>query len=181
MAVARGLTITLGPTLNFNRGSFDFAVSTGFALNVYDWEASQDEVLTATSAGGTTTFALSSDRDHGVTFRPGVYLHGEAAYRLTEDLGIAGFARLDIAKSFDIGVGPTNYEIDPCGVTAGLMLRLTFLHPGQSVRFGVCALFPLTGGMTAVLRCRNGFLLSHPLSQNRDATPQMVSFLQEFQ
>ncbi len=117
------LSLTLGPTLSLSHGRFDFAVSAGFSLNIYDWEARQDETLSATTAGGTATFATWSDRDHGVKFRPGLYLQGETAYQINDLVGIAGFARLDVAEDFTVGAGPTSYDIDPGGLTAGLMLR----------------------------------------------------------
>lgn len=117
------LSVTLGPTLSLQRGRFDFAVSAGFSLNVYDWEARQDEKLTLAVGGRTSTFASWTDRDQGVKFRPGLYLQGESAYRFNEILGLAAFARVDVARDFTVGAGPTGYEVDPGGVTAGLMLR----------------------------------------------------------
>ncbi|WP_035607376.1 hypothetical protein [Haloferula sp. BvORR071] len=117
------LNITLGPSLTLSQGDFDFAVSAGFSLNVYDWEARQDERLDVTTAGGTTAYARWLDQDDGVKFRPGVYLQGDASYRLTDLIGVTGFARLDAAKDFTVGAGPTHYEVDPSGVTIGMMLR----------------------------------------------------------
>lgn len=116
-------TLTLGPTLSMSRGAFDFAVSGGFSLNVYSWEASQNETLNVTTAAGTSAVARWAESNDGVKFRPGVYLQGEAGYLFTERFGISGFLRLDAAKSFGVAAGPTTYEIDPYGATAGLMLR----------------------------------------------------------
>jgi hypothetical protein len=119
------LAITLGPSLTLSEGRFDFAVSGGVSLNVYDWEARQNERLEVTTAAGTTTYASWADQDHGVKFRPGVYVQGEAGFRITEVLGVTGFARLDAAKEFSVGAGPTLYEVDPCGATVGMMFRYT--------------------------------------------------------
>ncbi len=118
------LSLNLGPTLGLQRGRFDFAMSAGFTFNIYDWEARQDESLNVTTPAGTAEIARWSESDHGVKFRPGVYLQGQAGCALTETIGLSGFLRLDAAKSFRVGAGPTTYEVDPYGVTAGLMLRL---------------------------------------------------------
>lgn len=117
------LSLALGPTVSMERGRFGFALSAGFSLNVYDWEARQDETLAAATAGGTATFAAWSDRDNGVKFRPGLYLQGEAGNQLTESIDLIGFGRLDLAESFTVGTGPTSYKVDPGGVTAGVLLR----------------------------------------------------------
>jgi hypothetical protein len=119
------LNITLGPSLTLSEGRFDFAVSGGVSLNVYDWEARQNERLEVTTAGGTATYASWADQDQGVKFRPGIYLQGEAGFRINEVLGVTGFARLDAAKEFSVGAGPTRYEVDPYGTTMGMMLRFT--------------------------------------------------------
>jgi hypothetical protein len=115
------LTLNFGPTLSARRGRYDFSVSGGFTLNVYDWKAKQSETLLV---NGTTTFASWSERDHGIKIRPGLYLQGEAAYLITETLAISGFLRLDTAADFNVGSGSTSYNIDPNGVTTGLMLRI---------------------------------------------------------
>lgn len=119
------LNLAFGPTLSLEHGRFDFALSAGLTLNIYDWETRQDEALQVTTAAGTTEIADWSDRDHGVKLRPGAYLQGQLGYQFTERFGASAFARIDAAKSFHVGAGPTTYEIDPYGVTAGLMLRFT--------------------------------------------------------
>jgi hypothetical protein len=113
------LSLSLGPSLSMERGRFGFALSAGFSLNVYDWDARQDETLTATTAN----FAAWSDGDNGVKLRPGLYLQGEAGYQLTENIDLIGFGRLDVAESFTVGTGPTSYKVDPGGATAGMFLR----------------------------------------------------------
>jgi hypothetical protein len=119
------LSLTLGPTLALTHGSFDFAVSGGFTLNIYSWQAAQKETLDVTTTQGTVEIARWSEDDHGVKFRPGAYLQGEAGYSFTERIGMTGFLRIDAARSFSFGAGPTTYEVDPYGITAGVMLRFT--------------------------------------------------------
>ena len=117
------LSLSVGPTLSLESGRFGFALSAGFSLNVYDWEARQDETLTATTAGGTSNIAAWSDRDNGVKFRPGLYIQGEAEYQLNKSIDLIGFGRLDVAETFAVGTGPTDYKVDPGGLTAGVLLR----------------------------------------------------------
>lgn len=119
----RALSLTLGPSLSLERGRFVCALSAGLTLNVFDWKARQDETLTATTSGGSTTVATWSDHDDGVKLRPGLYIQGEAGYQLTERIDLLGFARLDVAESFTVRSGPTSYKLDPGGVTAGVLLR----------------------------------------------------------
>lgn len=118
-------SFTLGPTLSLDKGRFDFAVSAGLMLNIYNWKAKQEESLYVTTASGTSEYAHWSESDSGVKFRPGVYLQGEAAYELQQNLGVSGFLRLDVAQDFSVKAGPTNFNIDPYGVTAGLQIRYT--------------------------------------------------------
>lgn len=119
------ITLNFGPSLGMQRGRYDFSVSAGVTLNIYDWKAKQSESLAVTGPNGvTSTFATWSERDQGITLRPGIYLQGETSYALTESLGLTGFLRLDTAGDFRIGSGPTGYKIDPNGVTAGIMLRI---------------------------------------------------------
>jgi hypothetical protein len=117
------LSVTLGPSLSLERGRFVCALSAGLSLHLYDWQARQDETLSATTTGGTAAFAGWSDRDGGVRLRPGLYLQGEAGYQLTEGISLLGFVRLDVAEGFTVSSGPTSYKLDPGGTTAGVLLR----------------------------------------------------------
>ena len=83
------LSLTAGPTLTLEKDRFDFTVSAGVSLNVYDSDATQKERLNVTTSAGISTYAKWSDHESGIKLRPGLYLQGEAAYRFTEIISIA--------------------------------------------------------------------------------------------
>lgn len=94
-------------------------------INLYDWRTSQEERLNVSTGAATANFATWSESDSGVKIRPGLYVQGDAAYGLGDHWALGGFLRFDAAEEFRVKAGPTEFEIDPYGVTAGLVLRYT--------------------------------------------------------
>ena len=117
------LSFTFGPTLGLERGAFDFAVSGGLIVNLYDWSARQSETLSVTSAAGTAGVARWAESSSGAAVRPGLYLQGESGYAFTENFGLGAYLRLDAAPEFRAQAGPTVFKIDPYGLSVGLQFR----------------------------------------------------------
>ncbi|GAA5484506.1 hypothetical protein [Haloferula sargassicola] len=116
-------SLTLGPTLSRRQGPFDYSVQAGVILNVYHWQARQGEQLNATTSASTATLARWNESDSGTKFRPGVFAQGDMAYRISEDVSIGAYLRLDLATEFRAQAGPTVYRVAPTGLSTGLMLR----------------------------------------------------------
>lgn len=117
-------SFTLGPTFSFREGPFEFAVSGGVIVNLYDWSARQSESLDSTTAAGDSRVATWNESQSGTKVRPGLFAQAELDYAVNEEVGLGGFIRLDAAGEFRAQAGPTVYEIAPYGVTAGFLVRL---------------------------------------------------------
>ena len=118
------LSFTAGPTLTLKHGAFEFALSGGLIVNIYDWTARQTETLNVTTDDGVSRYASWAESDSGTAVRPGLYAQAELGCAVLENTAIGGFLRLDAAPEFRANAGPTIYKIDPYGVTAGIQIRL---------------------------------------------------------
>ena len=120
-------SFTAGPTMEWRGGPWQIAFSGGLMLSIYDWSASQSELLSATTAAGSSRVASWAEGSDGTTVRPGLYVQTDAGYAFTDTLAAGGFLRFDAAPEFRAEAGPTIYKIDPYGVTAGF--QVTFKLP----------------------------------------------------
>ena len=116
-------SLTFGPSLSRTHGRFGYGIQGGVILNVYHWEARQNEQLGATTATGSSTLAAWDESDSGTKFRPGVFAQGDITCRLNDEVSVGAYVRLDVATEFRAQAGPTVYKIDPTGFSTGLMIR----------------------------------------------------------
>lgn len=112
-----------GPSFSRSVGPVNIGLQVGVMINVYDWNASQNEQLTANHASGVTEVARWAESDSGTKFRPAIYAQMEAFHQLDERISLGGYVRYDIAKDFRMQAGPTLFHVDPTAFTTGLMIR----------------------------------------------------------
>ncbi|WP_193210709.1 hypothetical protein [Luteolibacter marinus] len=120
------VTVTLAPSLSRTFGPLDYSMQAGLILNVYQWDARQNERLTAATSAGKAVLGSWSESNSGTKFRPGLFAQADAAYRIAGDLSLAAYLRFDVASEFRAQAGPTVYKFDPTGMATGFMVRYDF-------------------------------------------------------
>lgn len=119
-------TLSLGPTLHYDRDKLAFSGGLGLAVNVADWSSSFDEKLNQTTGGSTTELKKWRDRSGKKEVLPGFYLQGSAGYQLTEEWQFSVFGRYDWSESLEGNVGPSSFSAELSGYTLGGSLTFTF-------------------------------------------------------
>ena len=120
-------TLSLGPTVALRSAAWVLQANAGFALNIVDWDAYQQETLYLSRNGGPAK-TVREWRSHksGTDFLPGVYLQSAATVQLTPRLAFTAFGRYEWSQKLEGTVGPSSFSIDLTGWSAGLMLGLNF-------------------------------------------------------
>lgn len=121
------LSLDLGYRVERQWDRFSVNGSLGVSVNIVPWDADHKENATQTIlGGGPTTYSSSEIDNDGTEFLVGGYLQGGVAYDITESLSLGGFGRYDFIQSFDDEVGPSSFDQDLSGWSAGLMLTKRF-------------------------------------------------------
>lgn len=95
----------------------------GAVVNYADWDAAWSAGLVNANS---PTLASMGAANSGDDFLFGVYLKGSAGYHVTEQWSVEGFFRYDWNESLDGNVGPTGFEIDLTGWSAGFGVGFHF-------------------------------------------------------
>ncbi len=120
------VALTLGPSLIYSRGLWDFVVSGGLILEVHHYSTRQYEQLNVSSAQYSGPQARWVEGDSGTKFRPGLFLQAGVRYDVGNNWHIGGWARGELADDFSVTAGPSMFEFDPVGFTLGFELGYSF-------------------------------------------------------
>lgn len=120
-------TISIGPHLSWETGRLALGVSTGFALNVADWDSSYQENLNVRQNGGAYRLLKRYQYEsNGVDVLPGAYLELNANLRLTRHVALFVGGRYDWAGSLHGDVGPSTFDFKVRGWSALGGVTVTF-------------------------------------------------------
>ena len=120
-------TISFGPHLSWESNHFALGFSSGFALNIADWDASYQEDLNVRQNGGASRLLKRySFENSGTDVLPGVYVELNANYRITKHIALFGGGRYDWAGSIHDEVGPSSFDFKVSGWTLQGGLTVTF-------------------------------------------------------
>jgi hypothetical protein len=119
-------TISLGPVVEYQRGSLSASVSLGLALNVAAWDAGFRESLQRTQGGRTTRQRSWQRSSSGTDLLPGFFLQGNMAWQLSERWSVSAFGRWDWCGDLEGEVGPAEFSADLGGATVGGSVTITF-------------------------------------------------------
>lgn len=116
-------TLSLGPTVRARIGPISGFGGLGVALNVVDWEATQQESLDSfRDDGRRRRVRVWSDHSRGTEALPGFYLQGGLTWDLTPSLRLSAFGRHDWSESLDASLGLSSFSFDPGGWSGGVMV-----------------------------------------------------------
>lgn len=120
-------TLSLGPTFAFRTERLAIQASAGFSLNIASWDADQRETLYLSRNGGSAK-VVKEWRDHssGTDLLPGVYLQSGATCQITPRLSVTGFGRYEWSDELEGSVGPSTFQVDLTGWSAGVMVGYRF-------------------------------------------------------
>ena len=120
-------TISLGPKFSANFGqALRLGLSTGFALNIADWDAQYEEALTVRQNGGRPRTLKRWEYDaSGTEVLPGFYIETMAEVRMTDRVSAYVGGRYDWSKSMSENIGPSRMRFEPGGwsVMAGVTFK----------------------------------------------------------
>ena len=120
-------TISFGPHLSWESHRFVLGLSSGFALNIADWEASYQEDLSVRQNGGALSLLKRYHFDNsGTDVLPGVYIEVNANYRITKHVALFVGGRYDWAGTIHDSVGPSDFSFKASGWTAQGGFTVTF-------------------------------------------------------
>ena len=120
-------TFGAGAHVEYDHGPVFIQASAGLALNIADWEASHRETLYVSRNGGKAKKYRSwSAHESDTDVLVGAYVQGKLGVQLTERLSVAGFARYDWNESLTGNVGPSSFDVDLDGLSAGVVVGFTF-------------------------------------------------------
>jgi hypothetical protein len=117
-------SLSLGPSMRYEKQRFVFTGGAGLAINLADWDASFDEKLTL--KGSKKNLRNWSSDSHKTDVLPGFYLQGSAGYRITDQWMFSAFGRYDWSQSLTGRVGPSAFSADLSGFTLGGAFTFTF-------------------------------------------------------
>ena len=120
-------TIGTGVAIEYDQGPIFVQASAGVTLNIADWEATHRETLFVSRDGGKPEeFRSWTARESETDLLVGAYVQGKLGVQLTDRLSVAGFARYDWSQSLSGSVGPSSFDVDLDGLSAGVMVGFTF-------------------------------------------------------
>ena len=103
-------TLSLGPTVSFNRGRWSAGLSAGFALNIASWNAEKTDTLYMTSQGGQTTVLQRWHNERsGTDLLPGGYVQVTARCAVSKHWSVFTTARYDWARDLTGDVGGSSF------------------------------------------------------------------------
>ena len=118
--------LTLAPSLNYNKGLWNFMVAGGVILEFHNYSTRQYEQLNVASATVNGPHARWAEGDSGTKFRPGLFLQAGVQYDVGNNWHIGGWARGEIADDFSVAAGPSLFKFEPVGYTLGFELGYNF-------------------------------------------------------
>ncbi len=120
-------TFGIGAQVEYDAGILFVQGSAGVTLNVADWEASHREKLYVSRNGGKAQSVRSwSSHEEDTDLLIGAYVQAKVGVQLTGRLSVSGFARYDWSQSLSGNVGPSSFDVDLDGLSAGVMVGITF-------------------------------------------------------
>jgi hypothetical protein len=120
-------TLGAGVHAEYDFGKLFVQGSAGVSINIADWDASHRETLYVSSNGGKPKKYRSwTARENGTDVLMGVYLQTKVGLQLTERVSLSGFTRYDWNQSLTGSVGPSSFDVDLDGLSAGVMMGITF-------------------------------------------------------
>jgi hypothetical protein len=120
-------TLGIGGQVEYDLGMLFVQGSAGLTLNVADWEASHRETLYISRNGGKAKDLRSwSAHESDTDLLVGAYVQAKLGVQLSERVSVSGFARYDWSQSLSGDVGPSSFDVDLDGLSAGVMIGVTF-------------------------------------------------------
>jgi len=120
-------TLSFGPVLEYASGPWAFTGSTGFTLNIADWDVGQSETLFVSRNGGAPTAQNSWNHSRsGTEVLPGFYIQAAASRQITENWSVQVIGRYDWVDDFDMTAGPSQGRADVSGWSLGAGVGFRF-------------------------------------------------------
>jgi hypothetical protein len=120
-------TVSFGPQVVWEDGRLGLGFSTGFALNVADWNADYREDLHVSQNGGASRLLKSYQYESsGIDVLPGVYVEANATFRITRHIGLFAGGRYDWAGTLHDSVGPSSFSFKVSGWSVLGGINVTF-------------------------------------------------------
>jgi hypothetical protein len=118
-------TFSPGLSVELRHDALYLNVAAGLAVNVVNWEAENKEILSVSRDQGKARVAREwRDRETGTDVLFGAYVQGTVGAQLTESVAVSAFARYDWNEKLEGSVGPSSFDVDLSGVSAGAMVTL---------------------------------------------------------
>ncbi len=118
-------TFSPGLSVELRHEALYLNLAAGLAVNVVNWEAENKETLYVSRDHGKARVAKEwRDRATGTDVLFGGYVQGTVGAQLTQSVALSAFARYDWNDSLEGSVGPSRFDVDLSGVSAGAMVTL---------------------------------------------------------
>jgi hypothetical protein len=120
-------TLSLGSSVTWSRGPLTLVCGLGASLNIASWDASQSETIYVSRNGGRERVLKKwSEQQSDTDFLPGFYLQSGVELALGRGFSLTAFGRYDWGQDLTGSVGPSNFNLDMDGWTAGAGLLVRF-------------------------------------------------------
>lgn len=116
-------TLSLGGQMEWHRGSWSVRGGAGVAVNIASADAHRVETLRQLSGPVIQRWENSSSNTRAL---PGLYLSLEAALAISDNVSLSLFGRHDWSKDLRGSAGPSTYEVDLDGWTAGVVVNVRY-------------------------------------------------------
>lgn len=121
------LSLAIGPVFEGDLSPrVSWQVACGPTLTLYDWDTKQDESLNASVSGVSQNLANFRDRNSGTDLSVGIFARATAVYDIDDEWFVNGFLQGEVATSFEMKAGPSEYEFKPGGFSFGFGLGRKF-------------------------------------------------------
>ena len=120
-------SISLGPVIEFARGTWAVTASTGVTINIADWDVEQQETLFVSSNGAPAAATANwRNRNDGTDVVPGLFLQAAASRQITENWSLQLTGRYDWVEDFDVAAGPSTGSVVLSGWSVGVGVGFRF-------------------------------------------------------
>jgi len=118
-------TFSPGISIEFRKNALYLNAAAGLAINVVNWEAHNHETLyMSKNRGEAKAVKKWHDRESDTDILFGAYLQGTVGAQLTEKVSVSAFGRYDWNQDLHGSVGPSSFDADLSGFSAGGMVTL---------------------------------------------------------
>lgn len=116
-------TFSPGISLEIRKNAIYANAAAGLAVNVVNWEAHNQETLYMTRNHGKAKPIKSwHDRASDTDILFGAYVQGTVGAQLTEKVSVSAFGRYDWNQDLHGSVGPSSFDANLSGLSAGAMV-----------------------------------------------------------